>query len=377
MKKVLALLLGAVLVFALVGCSASQPSETASQTAEPSASAEVSTPETSAPPETSATDDKIVVGMSMIDYTNTGFIGIKTGADEAAADYGIELIWKGCEGNLDTQIDVIRGFIQQGVDVIMIDSVDVNGLVSVVDEATDAGIDVLAIGSSIPGKANYNAVYPDYVDSKFAARMIGTMYEGQSGTVGLIVGSPGNLVSDNRQKGFEDGLKDYPNLKLVTGLGQWDATTSMTAAQDIINANPDLLHMHVIQDGMSYGVLRAVQNSGKKIPMSSNDGDAEGLDNFESGAYVLENLNGAERIGYWFVALCYFIANDYEMDITQYDTTYKIMSDELKAKAIEKGLDVVDGVKMTIVSLEEAREIGKNYRQEFSKDTFVPTNSGN
>jgi ribose transport system substrate-binding protein len=372
MKKALTLLLVAVLALALVGCSAPQTStETASQSAEVSTSTEVSNPETS------AAADTITVGMSMIDYTNTGFIGIKTGADKAAADYGIELIWKGCEGNLDTQIDVIRGFIQQKVDVVMIDSVDVNGLVSVVNEATDAGIDVLAIGSSIPGTANYNAVYPDYLDAKFAARMIGTMYEGQTGTIGLIVGSSGNLVSDNRQKGFEDGIAEFPNLKLVTGVGQWDATTAMTAAQDIINANPDLLHIHVIQDGMSYGVLRAVQNSGKTITMSSNDGDAEGLDNYEAGYYVLENLNGAERIGYWFVALCYFIANDYDMDITQYDTTYKIMSDELKAKATEGGIDVVDGVQITTVSLEEAREMGQNYLRECSKDTFVPTNSGN
>ena len=133
MKKVLVVLLTAVMLISIAGCT---PGE------EPGGD----------------TDDKIVVGMSMIDYTNPGFIGIKTGADEAAEDYDIELIWKGCEGNLDTQIDVIRGFIQQGVDVIMVDSVDVNGLVSVVDEAT--AIKVLAIGS--PAGKRYHAT-PDYI----------------------------------------------------------------------------------------------------------------------------------------------------------------------------------------------------------------------
>lgn len=325
---------------------------------------------------TETENEKIVVGMSMIDYTNAGFVGIKTGADDAAADYGLELIWKGCEGNLDIQIDVIRGFIQQEVDVIMIDSVDVNGLSTVVDEATDAGIDVLAIGSTIPGKDNYNAIYPDYIDSKFAAKMIGNMYEGEEGTIGLIAASPGNLVSDNRQKGFEEGIAEFSNLKLVSGLGQWDPTQAMTVAEDIIRSSEDLLHLHVIQDGMSYGVLRAIQNSGKEIPMSSNDGDGDALDNYEAGLYILENLNGAERIGYWFVALCYFISNEYEMDKTQYNTTYKIMSDELKAMAMEKNLDEIDGNPMTIVSLKEARELGQNYAKEFSKDTFVPTNSG-
>jgi len=52
------------------------------------------------------------------------------------------------------------------------------------------------------------------------------------------------------------------------------------------------------------------------------------------------------------------------------------MSDELKEMVIEKGLDEVDGVKMQIVSLEEAREIGSNYQEEFGPGKFEPTNSG-
>lgn len=326
---------------------------------------------------TDQSSDTITVGMAMIDYTNAGFIGIKTGADKAAEDYGIELIWKGCDGNLDTQIDQIRGFVQQGVDVIMIDSVDVAGLVSVVNEATDAGVDVLAIGSPIEGTDNYNAVYPDYIDSKFAARMIGNIYEDQEGTIALIAASPGNLVSDNRQSGFEEVMEnEFPNLKVATGLGQWDPTTAMTVTEDILRSNDDVLHVHVIQDAMSYGVLRAVQNSGKDIPMSSNDGDTEGLQNFENGYYILENLTGNERIGYWFTALCHFIGTDTQMDKTQYLKTYKIMSDDLKAMAEERGLDEVDGEQMTIVSLEEARQIAQDYQSEFGPDTYTPVYSG-
>lgn len=367
--------MAAMMIFALAACGAPSTADKPAEQASTQPAVEAST-QPAAPADTKASDKKIVVGMSMIDYTNAGFIGIKTGADKAAADYNVDLIWKGCGGNLDTQIDVIRGFIQQGVDVVMIDSVDVNGLVPVVNEATKAGVKVLAIGSSIPGDSNFNAIYPDYIDAKFAARMVGEMYAGKTGTIGLIAASPGNLVSDNRQKGFTEGIAEYPNLKLVTGLGAWDATKAMTVAEDIIRSNNDLLHVHVIQDGMSYGVLRAVQNSGKAIPMSSNDGDAEGLKNYEDGKYVLENLNGAERIGYWFVALTYFMGNNTPMDKTQYDTTYKIMSDDLKAIAVKKGLDVVDGTKMVIVSLEEARKMGTDYATEFNIKTYKPTNTG-
>lgn len=317
--------------------------------------------------------DKPVIGMAMIDYTNTGFIGIKTGADKAAEDYGCELIWKGCDGSVDGQIDEIRSFIQEEVDVIMIDSVDAGALVDVVNEATEKGIGVLAIGSPIDGNENYSATYPDYIDGKFAAQVIGHLLEGQEGTVGLVVGSAGNLVSDNRQKGFEDGMAAFENLNVVVGLGMWDASTAMTVTEDIINSNDDLLYIWCIQDGMSYGVLRAIQNSGKDIPMAAHDGDDQGLKNFEDGLYTFECLNGNERIGYWFTALAYFIANGVEMDRIQYDATYQIMSEEMKADIVAAGLDKVDGQQMSIVSIEEAREMATGYAVEFAPDTYVPT----
>ena len=255
----------------------------------------------------------------------------------------------------------------------MIDSVDAGALVDVVNEATDAGIDVLAIGSPIAGKANYNATYPNYLDGKFAAQVIGNLLEGQTGTVGLVVGSKGNLVSDERQQGFEDGMKAFENLEVVVGLGMWDASTAMTVTEDIINSNDDLLYIWCIQDGMSYGVLRAIQNSGKDIPMAAHDGDEQGLKNFKDGLYEFECLNGAERIGYWFTALTWFIANDYEMDTFQYDPTYQIMSEEMKAWTIEKGLNVVDGQEVPVITIEEAEKIAVDYANEFGKDNFVPT----
>lgn len=320
-----------------------------------------------------AEGDKPVIGMAMIDYTNTGFIDIKNGADEAAEDYDCELIWKGCDGSVDGQIDEIRSFIQEGVDVIMIDSVNAEALIDVVNEATEAGVGVLAIGSPIAGNDNYNATYPDYLDGKFAAQVIGHLLEGQEGTVGLVAGSKGNLVSDNRQKGFEDGLAEFDNLKCVVGLGMWDASTAMTVTEDIINSNDDLLYIWCIQDGMSYGVLRAIQNSGKDIPMAAHDGDGQGLQNFEDGLYEFECLNGNARIGYWFTALAWFIANGQEMDITQYDATYQIMSDEMKQEIVDAGLDVVDGTQMQIISIDEAKEMAVDYATEFSPETYIPT----
>jgi ribose transport system substrate-binding protein len=317
---------------------------------------------------------KMVMGMSAINLTDAGLVLISNGSEYAAQDYNAELIWKACDGNLDTQIDVIRGFIQQKVDAIWIDSVDVAGIAPVVNEAVKAGVIVLTAGSKVNATGNYNLIYPDYDDTYFAACGVGEYYKNQRGTVGLIVGTAGNMVSENRQRGFTDGIANYPNLKLVTEMGRWDANTAMQKAEDIIRANPDLLHIHVIADGMSYGAYRGVQNTGAKITMSSSDGESDALNYLEQGTYILENLVGNERLGYWGVAVARRLFEGETMAIDQYLPTYKVMTDNVRRIIDAAGLNTVNGVAFDFITVAEARQKGSadSYRKEFDR-SFVPT----
>lgn len=319
-------------------------------------------------------EEKMVIGMSCINLSDAGLVLIKKGAEYAAEDYNCELVWKACDGSIDTQIDQIRGFIQQGVDAIWIDSSDVAGIVDVVNEATEAGIIVLTAGSKVEGNSNYNLIYPDYVDAYFAGTAIGTYYGDQEGTIALVVGSAGNLVSENRQEGFTDAIANFPNLKLVTGMGQWDANTSMTVAEDLCRSNSDLLHMHIIASGMSFGAYQGVMNAGADITISTNDGDPTSLDHLEAGEYLLDNVVGNERLGYWGIVIARRLFEGEEMAIDQYLPTYKVAGDEMLQFIEDNGLTEIEGNSYSVVSLEEAREIvdAASYREEFN-DSFVPT----
>lgn len=324
--------------------------------------------------EPASEDKKMVIGMACINLSDAGLILIKNGADKAGEDYNCELVWKACEGNLDTQIDQIRGFIQQGVDAIWMDSCDVAGVVDVVNEATDAGIIVMTAGSKVEGTDNYNLVYPDYDDAYFAATVIGERFKDENGSIGLIVGSAGNLVSENRQRGFTEAMKNYPNLKLVTGMGMWDANTSMTVAEDLVRSNKDLLHMHVIADGMSYGAYEGIKNAGSSVTISANDGDSDALEHLEKGEYLLDNVVGNERLGYWGIVIGHRLFNGEEMARDQFLPTYKVMGEEMLAFVKDNDLTRINDVTYDLVTIEEARKIvsSEAYTKEFD-DSFVPT----
>lgn len=381
MKKILALVLAfAMLATVLAGCASSTDTKNETpQTEQPAAEQPAQQPaEEPAAEEPTAEesnkDKKMVIGMACINLSDAGLVLIKKGADLAGEDYNCELVWKACDGSIDTQIDQIRGFVQQGVDAIWIDSCDVAGIVDVVNEATAAGVIVLTAGSKVEADANYNLIYPDYVDAYFAGMTVGKYYEGQEGSVALVVGSAGNLVSEKRQEGFTDAIANFPNLKLVTGMGQWDANTSMTVAEDLCRSNPDLLHMHVIASGMSFGAYQGVLNAGADITISTNDGDPTSLDHLEAGEYLLDNVVGNERLGYWGIVIARRLFDGEEMAIDQYLPTYKVAGDEMIQFINDNGLTEIDGTTYSVVTIDEARQIvdSASYRVEFN-DSFVPT----
>ena len=318
----------------------------------------------------------MVIGMAAINLTDAGLIQIRLGAEFAARDYDADLIWLASDGNPDIQLDQIRAFIQQGVDAIWIDSVDVAVIAPIIREITDAGIIPMTAGSRVDAVGNFNPIYPDYEDHYFAGHVVGEFFRGQTGAIGLIVAMPGSMISENRQQGFTDAIAQHPNLRLVVGQGMWDANIAMQAAEDIIRANPDLLHIHVIADGMSYGVVRAMETTGVQVTLSSSDGEAEALRIMETeGVYILNNAVGNARLGYWGVALLRRIFDGEEMAYDQFLPTFPIMGDEVRRIAEEAGLNNLRGVERRFLSINEARELltPEAFRQEFGPGPgFVP-----
>jgi len=315
-------------------------------------------------------DRTMIVGMSAINLTDAGLIQIRLGAEFAARDYNMELRWLACDGNPDVQLDQIRAFIQQRVDAIWIDSVDVAVIAPIIREITDAGIIAMTAGSRVEGVGNFNPIYPDYEDHYFAGRVVGEYLRGQTGTVGLIVAMPGSMISENRQQGFTNAIAQFPNLRLVVGQGRWDASVAMQTAEDMIRANPDLLHIHVIADGMSYGVIRALDNTGTRdrITLSSSDGEAEALRIMETeGIYILNNAVGNARLGYWGVALLRRIFDGEQMAYDQFLPTYPIMTERVRGIAEAAGLMNLHGRQRRFLTINEARELlsPESFRREF------------
>lgn len=92
------------------------------------------------------------------------------------------------------------------------------------------------------------------------------------------------------------------------------------------------------------------------------------------GEYLLDNVVGNERLGYWGIVVARRLFDGEEMAIDQYLPTYKVMGDDMMKFVEDNGLTEINGVAYETVSIDEARQIvaSDSYRAEFDAD-FVPT----
>lgn len=366
MKRVFALLLALTLTLGLMaGCaSSSNDASTPSSQAEPASTAESTPADQTSEPAQSA-KDKIVCGVVLIDMTNQFFVDMIEGGNLAAEDYGCEVIWKSADGNFDDQISLIENFIEQGVDCILVDPLDSEGLRPVIEKASKAGIPTITMAGKVDGvDTNYTTVYNDEENTRIVAEMTAKLI-GEEGKTALLYGNKGNLVSDLRQAGYYEGMDKYPNITVVEQPTNWDPPTGMKAAQDLIAANPDLKAIHCVSDAVTLAVYQAVKTAGKEgeILITSYDGNEDALKAVENGQFTSTVLTGAKKTGYWNIQVALQLANGMrpEEHILNLDTHF-VMNDDTKAKFQE--MNIEGTADASIVSPAEALERASGYRDE-------------
>ena len=141
MKKVIALILAALMVLGLAACAAKtttteQDTDTPAQTAPADKAAE----ETTA---ADAADKQITVGFCPMDLSNNFFANIANSLRNAADAANVKAIISDGKSDAATQIAALENFISQGVDVIIVVPVDAESLKGVIAEAKSAGIPVI------------------------------------------------------------------------------------------------------------------------------------------------------------------------------------------------------------------------------------------
>ena len=194
------------------------------------------------------------------------FNQMNEGAQQAADEVGAELLIYNANNDPAAQNSAIETYITEGVDGLVVVAIDVNGIMPAVNQAADAGIPVVAVDAILPEGPQAAQVG---VDNAEAGAMIGENFVQWAGeqedTIQLgIVGALNSFIQNVRQEGFEGAVKGAENVETVGVVdGQNVQDTALSAAENLITANPGLDAIYATGEPALLGAIAAVESQGR------------------------------------------------------------------------------------------------------------------
>src|SRR3954465_7039883 len=232
------------------------------------------------------------------------FEAMNTGGKQACEKLGCTWLYQGpVEADPAAQADIVRSYIQQGVDALIVAPNDPDSMAPLLKQAADAGIKV----------ATSDTDAPDSVRQVFVSQA-STEGIGQALTDALLeaIGGSGKyaIVScgqtgENLNPGIEVQksytAQKYPDAQIVdTVYAGEDQAAATQMATDLMNAHPDLTGLVGECTSSAPGVAQAVRDAGKigkvfTVGLGTPQSMAPYLKDGSSSASILWDV---EHLGY-------------------------------------------------------------------------------
>ena len=218
----------------------------------------------------------------------------------------VSIIWKGPlrEDDREQQVQVVEGFLSQGVQGIVLAPLDSRALVRPVEEAKGAGIPTVIIDSGLQSDAMVSFVATDNrKGGALAAQRMGEVLGGK-GKVLVLRYQEGSASTQEREAGFLETIQaTYPGIQVVSS-DQYAGPTRETAkraAENLLNRyGTQLQGIFTPNESSTIGMLLALQDVGSagKIKLVGFDASQILIDALKSGQLDGIVVQNPMRMGY-------------------------------------------------------------------------------
>ena len=251
---------------------------------------------------TPAAQNKGVIGLSVLTLTNPFFKEIADKMTEEAGKHGYTVSVVSGEFDVARQQNQVKDFIVQKVAAIVLTPCDSKAIGPAIQEANAAGIPVFTadIACLAPGAKVISHIATDnYGGGKEAANgMIEALGE-QGGKIAILDHKPVESCI-LRVNGFHEIIDKHPSIKIVAELpGGGVKDQGYKAAEDLLQAHPDLAGIFAINDPSALGARAALEKAGKanQVKLIGFDGQPEGKQAIKEGKIYADPIQFPDRIG--------------------------------------------------------------------------------
>jgi ABC-type sugar transport system substrate-binding protein len=221
-----------------------------------------------APSQKPVAGKKLTVGFAQVGAESDWRVAESKSIKDEAARRGVDLKFSDAQGKQENQFKAIRSFIAQGVDGIILAPKVETGWDQVLKEAKEAKIPVILVdrGVNVADDSLYaTLIASDFVaEGKLAAEWLAKKTGGKAKIIELE-GSPGAAPAIDRKKGFAEGIKANPDMKVIAAQsGDFETGKGKEVMETLLQQHPDVTAVYAHNDNMALGAIEAIKAAGKK-----------------------------------------------------------------------------------------------------------------
>ena len=231
----------------------------------------------------------ITVGFCPMDLSNNFFAAIANSMQAYADEKGVTAIIKDGKSDAATQVTALEDFITQEVDVIVVVPVDANSLQGVIAEAKEAGIPVITHTTHYDDATinmNLSEEEMGYSNGSNCGKWMAETFGADADCKYAILTQRSLEQTIGRENGIIKGITEFvPNAECVMTVDAHTTDLGITAAEDILNAHPEVVAILGINDSGALGAYETcvAQNVGEKFYIGGNDGTDQALKLIKEG----------------------------------------------------------------------------------------------
>lgn len=334
MKKIIALLLAALMLLSVVGCAAKETKvdDTAANTAADSAAADKTDDTQTADPAPAdntqaepavtelpsadveaqgydfydaavqyndirdslgavpAYDGKIQLGFATKTFENEFWRMEKEGAENGAkffqdAGYDLSIDVRGAQTESDEegQLTLMMDMVNKDYDAILVSGISAGNLVPAMEAAMEKGIDMTTVMDAFVPYVTTTVGAWHYQAGVQGSEWIYNKIGGK-GQVACITGLSQATAAQARTQGFNDFFGDKADIEIVAVQnGDWDRQKAYDITQTLLQQYPDLAGIYCNNDTMAMGALEAIKAADSDCVVVGTDGTSEAIESIKAG----------------------------------------------------------------------------------------------
>jgi len=233
-------------------------------------------------------DDGIVIGFSQPTMDSPFYTALVERAEAVADELGVELIVVDAANDVQTQNNDIADLLVRGIDALILNPVDADGVAPSVIAANEAGVPIITVDRpineevfSFVGRDNENM---GRMIGEFAVELLGGQGNAE-GVVWEVLGAAGCQVMMARSAGFRGPIDAEPGIEVIQSPhSDYIRSNALVATSDILQTRQDITLVYAHNDDMALGALQAFMDAGlEDVYIVGVDGLMEAVQSIAAG----------------------------------------------------------------------------------------------